>query len=128
MMGRRMGIAVGCLAALLSMILEADAAGVRVRCEQRPDRSKVSVNGFDLDPADGTFAARVTSGLNSATSESQAAIAGEAQFDFDSDAGDIAAGATEIAADFIQDGQVTGEILDDAGNTVAVAMATCRVR
>lgn len=129
-MVRRMAIAVGCVAALLSMTLVADAAGVRVRCEQRanPLRSRVNVDGFELLPANGSFAARVSSGLHAATSGTQVAVGGEVAFDFDSDAGDIAAGATEIAPDFIQGSKVTGQILDAGGNEVAKATAQCRVR
>ncbi len=81
------------------MALDADATGVRERCEQRlnPPRSKVSVDGFDLAPGE-VFRGRATSGLSVATSEAQAAGPnGEVNFDFDSGAGDIAAGATEIA-------------------------------
>jgi hypothetical protein len=115
---------------LLAAVLEADAAGVRVRCEQRlnPPRSKASIDGFDLVPANGTFAARLASGLNTATSGTQAAVADQVEFDFDSDAGDIAEGATAIAPDFIQNAQVTGSILDAAGNTVATATAPCEVK
>lgn len=129
MMKQSVVIAVGSVGLLLSTLLEADAAGVRVRCEQRSDpRARASVDGFDLAPANGTFAARLTSGLNTATSGTQVAVGDQAQFDFDSDAGDIAAGATAIAADFIQNGQVTGSILDTAGNAVATATAQCAVK
>lgn len=130
MLKSRMAIAVGFFVALLSMVLEADAAGVRVRCEQRldPPRSKVSVDGFDLAPANGTFAARAMSGLNVATAGQQAAVGDQAGFDFDSDAGDVAAGATEIAPNFVQGGNVTGSILDANGNAVAAATAQCRVK
>jgi hypothetical protein len=67
--------------------------------------------------------------LNTAVSDAQPADAdGEAEFDFDSDPGDIAEGATAISPDFIQAGRVTGKVLDEAGNTLAAATASCRMR
>ncbi len=36
------------VALLLGMFVTADAASVRVRCEKRADRSKISVDGNDL--------------------------------------------------------------------------------
>src|SRR3989442_1154424 len=44
----------------LGMFVTADAASVRVRCEKRADRSKISVDGNDL--AAGSYKARATSG------------------------------------------------------------------
>jgi hypothetical protein len=67
--------------------------------------------------------------LNTAVADAQPADAdGEDEFDFDSDPGDIAEGATPISPDFIQGGRVTGKILDEGGNTLAAATATCRMR
>src|SRR6266849_7614112 len=102
-MGVKLGTAVTTVVALLlGMVLTADAANVRVRCEKRADRSKISVDGNDLVPANGQFTARATSGGNTARSGAQTAVAGEAEFDFDSNANDVAAGATRISASFIQ--------------------------
>lgn len=112
--------------ALLALVFEADAASVRVRCESRADRSKISVDGRDL--VDGVYSAHVISGSNEADSANAImAVGGQAEFDFDSDPANIAAGATPIAPDFIQ-GNVTGQILDDTGFVVTEATAVCRVR
>ena len=98
----------------------------RVRCELRPGRSKISVDGNNLSPRGGTFRARVTSGGNSALSGVRAAIGDEAEFDFDSEAGEQ--GATRIAPGFIVGGTVTGEILGAGGQVVASASVQCEVR
>src|SRR5215468_3907770 len=91
-------------------------ATVRVRCEVRSDRSKISVDGDNL--ATGTYQAMVTSGANTATAPARQTIGDQVEFDFDSDAGDIAAGATAIAANFIQGTppQVTGAIVTLGGS------------
>jgi len=103
-------------------------ATVRVRCEVRSDRSRISVDGNDL--VTGTYQAMVTSGANSATAPASQTIGDEVEFDFDSDAGDIAAGATAIAADFIQGTppQVTGAILTLGGSVVVSATVDCTVQ
>jgi len=103
-------------------------ATVRVRCEVRADRSKISVDGNDL--ATGTYQAVVTSGANTATAPAQQTVGDEVEFDFDSDAGDIAAGATAIAADFIQGTppQVTGAILTLGGSVVVEATVDCELK
>lgn len=98
---------------------------VRVRCEVRSNRSRVSVDGNNL--AAGSYRARAVSGSNVAEAPAAATIGDEVEFDFDSDGGDIAAGATPIAADFIQGTppQVTGAILTLSGAVVAEATVTC---
>jgi hypothetical protein len=100
----------------------------RVTCEKRSDRSRVSVDGQNL--AAGSYRARVTSGANVATSDLAPTIGDEVEIDFDSDPGDIAAGATAIAADFIvgTPAAVTGELLGAGDAVVASATATCVVR
>jgi len=105
--------------------LPATAGVVRVTCERRPDRSKVSVDGNDLGA--GNYRARITSGENIATSGLQPTVGDEIEFDFDSERDDIAAGATAIAEGFIAGAppQVTGQILDPAGTLVAQATVTC---
>ncbi len=70
----------------------------------------------------------IMSASNTATSPVQGADGDEAEFDFDSDPDDVAEGATEITANFIQAGQVIGKILDAAGDTVIMDMVTCRVK
>lgn len=97
----------------------------RVRCEVRSNRSKISVDGNGLIPAGGTFTAKATSGANSATAPAAKAVGDEVEFDFDSDSGDIAEGAVAIAPNFIQNGSVSGQILNAAGKVVASATATC---
>jgi hypothetical protein len=101
---------------------------VIVKCEQRADRSKISVDGNGL--AVGSYQARAISGSNTATAPARPTIGDEAQFDFDSDAGDIAAGATPIAPAFIQGTppQVTGAILTIGGGVVVEATGTCVVK
>jgi hypothetical protein len=102
--------------------------GVRVRCERRASRSKISVDGTNL--AAGSYGAQVGSGGNTAASGLQAAVSGEVEFDFDSDPGDVAAGATPIPATFIQGNppQVSGKIVSASGATVVEAPVTCLER
>jgi hypothetical protein len=100
----------------------------RVTCETRSDRSRASVDGNDLPS--GTYTARLTSGANVATSAPAPTVGDEVEFDFDSEPDDIAAGATAIAADFIQGDppSVTGEILDGGGAVIASATVLCEQR
>ncbi len=100
-------------------------AVARVRCERRSNRSKISVDANGI--ASGTYTARVTSGGNTATSGPQGTVGDEVEFDFDSDNGDIAEGATPIASAFIQGLQVTGEVLDGS-TVVASATVSCESR
>ena len=116
------------VALLLGMFVTADAANVRVRCEKRADRSKISVDGNDLVPANGQFTARATSGGVSVTAGPQTAVGDEAEFDFDSNANDVAAGATRISASFIQGNTVLGEIINAQNTVVASATVSCRVK
>ncbi|MBY0484894.1 hypothetical protein [Nitrosomonas sp.] len=51
----------------------------------------------------------------------------EVGLDFDSDPADVAAVATRINRTFIQ-GQVTGQLINEQGFTVAQATRTCRAR
>ena len=76
-----------------------DAADILVECEVRADRSKISVEGKNLET--GEYYAVVTSGENSAESDPQESVDDEVEFEFDSDAEDIGEGAVPIAADFI---------------------------
>ncbi len=103
----------------------APAATVLVTCERRADRSRASVNGNNL--AAGSYRARITSGVNVATSGFAPTIGDQVEHDFDSDPTDIAAGATAIPAGFIQGAppQVTGQLLDAGGAVVASATASC---
>jgi hypothetical protein len=70
----------------------------------------------------------VTSGSNEATADARPTIGDQVEFDFDS--GDVAAGATPVAPDFIVGAApaVHGELLDDGGAVVAAATRSCAVR
>jgi hypothetical protein len=112
--------------ALLTLSAAAFAApAVHVRCDSYPDRSRASVDGRYL-PA-GDYTALLTSGANSAQTTAQAAVDGEAQFDFDSKREEVKQGATKIGKHFIVDNTVTGSIVDANGNAVATAVRQCKV-
>lgn len=119
-------ITLGSAILLLTNAVDASAATIRVKCEQRSNRSKISVDGKNLTP--GIYSAQVISGANQATADPQTSIGDEAEFDFDSNPKDIAEGATPISVTFIQGGQVVGKILDAAGDTVISDTVKCRVR
>lgn len=104
----------------------AAAPSIRVTCEVRGTRAKASVDGKGL--AAGLYRGMIVSGGNAAGAPAQAAVAGEVEFDFDSNPADIAAGATAIASTFVVNGQVSGKIIDAAGNTVASDTSACRIR
>ena len=97
-----------------------------MRCEVRSDRSKASVDGSSL-PA-GNYSAQLTSGSNSAQTGLKPTIDGQVEFDFDSNKRDVRRGATEIAKNFIVNGQATGTLLNEAGNVVASKTVDCRKR
>ena len=119
--------AAACLFATLAMVgLDAAAASIRVTCEARPGRAKISVDGKGL--AAGNYRTEVVSGGNSAMSGVTAAVAGEVETDYDSNPADIRAGATAIAATFITGGSVTGKVINASGNTVISDTVACRVR
>jgi hypothetical protein len=105
------------------------AAGtLRLRCEVRPGRSKISVDGNNLSPRNGTFSARVQASGGSAVAGPATAIGDEVEFDFDSNPGDIAEGATRIPATFItaQTGpDVVAEIRNAQNQGVASASGDC---
>jgi len=100
-------------------------ATVTIKCEVRSNRSRISVDGNNL--ARGSYQATATSGANSATASAKPTVGDEVEFDFDSDGGDIAAGATAIDAAFIQGTppQVTGTIVTLSGGVVAQATVDC---
>jgi hypothetical protein len=99
---------------------------IRVRCEVRSGRSKISVDGNNLQA--GTYAARVTSGTNHATAPAKATLSDEVEFDFDSNRNDVAEGATAISLNFIQNARVQADLLDGAGALVASATGSCSTR
>lgn len=102
-------------------------AKILVSCEKRTNRSKISVDGKNLPSGD--YSSRVISGNVSVVSSIKTTFSDEVEFDFDSSTNDIAEGATEISADFIQNGSVNAEIFDDNGNTIAsITNALCAIR
>ncbi|MDP1858008.1 MAG: hypothetical protein Q8K82_05030 [Gemmatimonadaceae bacterium] len=110
-------------------------ASLRLRCELRRSsgaRSTISVDGNNLLPLDGMWAARVTSGANSAAAPLTRGVGDEVEFDFSSQPNDIAAGAIPIARNFITVNtggpDVTASIRDASGTVVASGSADCRVR
>ena len=117
-----------CLGGVVTTTTLPSAPLVRVTCEKRNDRSRVSVNGKNL--AGGSYHAHITSGGSSATSDPAPTIGDEVELDFDSDPGDIAAGATPIPAGFIAGAPpaVTGELRDAGDAVVASATATCEAK
>lgn len=112
--------------ALSLPVSSAEAAEIRVQCEKRSNRSKVSVDGSNL--AAGNYSAKITSGSNTKTSASKPAVGDEIEFDFDSDRNDVAAGATRISGSFIQNGQVTGELINEKGFTIISSTSSCRIK
>ena len=107
------------------------AASIRLRCERRANRSKISVDGSGLVPRAGNFRARVTASGGTVTSAAQRAVGGDAEFDFDSNPNDIRAGATRIATNFITartGPDVVARILNASGQVVATQGANCTIR
>ena len=95
--------------------------------EKRADRSRASVDGQNFAP--GSYRARLTSVANTATSAPHQTTGDQVEVDFDSDPGDVGAGATPIAPEFVQGTPplVTGELLDATDAVVASASAICAV-
>ncbi len=113
------------LAVFVTTLPDANAADIRVKCETRANRSSVSVDGNNLVP--GNYVAKIISGSHTKRSGIKATTGDEIGFDFDSDPANIAAGATRISRTFIQ-GQVTGQLINEQGFTVAQATRTCRTK
>jgi hypothetical protein len=108
-----------------------DAGSLRVRCEGQSNRSKISVDGNNLTPRNGSFSARVQAAGGTFASGTKSGLGDEAEFDFDSNPNDIAAGAVPIPANFIaarSGPEVIGEILDSEGRVIASQGAECTFR
>ena len=58
-----------------SAAVGAAAASIRLRCERRSNRSRISVDASGLTPRGGSFRARVTAGGGTVTSQAQRAVA-----------------------------------------------------
>lgn len=112
--------------ALSLPVSSAEAADILVQCEKRSNRSKVSVDGNNL--ISGNYSAKITSGSNTKISAYKPTVGDEIGFDFDSDRNDVAAGAIRISSSFIQNGQVTGELINEKGFTVASSTSACRIK
>jgi hypothetical protein len=107
------------------------SAILRVRCERRPDRSKISVDANNVTPRNGRFRARVRAAGGTVTSPFKRAVGDEVEFDFDSERDDIADGATPIPVNFIQrrDGpDVVGVLLNAQGEVVVRRGVECEFR
>ena len=123
---QRIGLATA-LAVLASFAGAAGAAELKISCEKRSARSKVSVDGNNLRAGMAYFAV-LTSGAHQVQSGVAAAVGDEVEFDFDSNPNDVAQGAVPVAAAFIVDGRVSAQLRDAAGSVVASGSAICRVR
>ena len=100
---------------------------IRLRCEVRSNRSKISLDANNVAP--GRYSAKVVSQGQVATSGQLATVGDEVEFDFDSERDDIAAGAVAIPSSFIQGATVTGELLDQNGDSLgSVTVSECLVR
>lgn len=120
-----LGLTVATLILNVSFLADANAASIRLTCEKRDDRSKISVDGRNV-PA-GQYRAKVKSGTKVKNSPLQQAIGDEVEFDFDSDPGDVAAGAVKIPVNFIGK-KVTAWIIDEDGFVEATTTVTCTVK
>ena len=123
--------AAGVTAVAAAENVSALSASLRVRCERRSSRSRISVDGNNLSPRNGRFKARVRASGGTVTSATKRAVGDEVEFDFDSNRNDIAQGATRISARFItarSGPDVIGEILNSQGQVIARQGAECRFR
>ncbi|PSJ17891.1 hypothetical protein [Nitrosomonas supralitoralis] len=104
-------------------VVDANAANIRVKCDARGNQSKVSVDGNNM--VAGNYIAKIISGSHTKKSPPKHTVGDEIEFDFSSDPGDVAAGATRIVRTFVQ-GRVTGQLINEQGFTVAHATRVCR--
>jgi hypothetical protein len=104
----------------------AAAATLRVRCEVRSNRSKISVDGKRIKSTGSVTAVVTNTDGTSVTADPKPIVLREVEFDFDSDAGDVAEGATLIPSDFIDrnNPHITASI-PELGLT---SPATCKVK
>ncbi|MEQ1545357.1 hypothetical protein [Methyloglobulus sp.] len=128
-------IALAVLTLPLSMIImnDAYAVSVDVKCETRGiSRSKASVDGRGFGA--GLYRALARSGTGAVWSKAfKRPVAGEVEFDFDSNPADVAAGATAIAKTFIKNNSVNGRIYSYNATTKAYTLRasiteSCRAR
>src|SRR5690348_9174017 len=106
-------------------------ATIRLRCERRSNRSRISVDASGLVPSTGRFRARVTAAGGTATSPLKRGVGGQDEFDFDSNPTDVRAGTTQISATFIRartGPDVVAKVLNAAGVVVATRSGDCVIR
>jgi len=119
---------VGGMSLLLAEAVSANAAAatLRVRCEVRSNRSKISVDGKRIKSTGSVTAVVTNTGGSSVTADPKPIVLKQVEFDFDSDDDDIADGATAIPADFIDrnNPHVTASIPELGLSKTA----TCKVR
>jgi hypothetical protein len=104
------------------------AATLRVTCERRTSRSKISVDANNVTPRGGRFRARVRAAGGTVTSALKRAIGDEVEFDFDSN---TERGATRIPANFIRHragADVVGQLINANGVVVASRGVECSFR
>jgi hypothetical protein len=104
------GLAVTTLALNMIILSDVSATSVDVKCETRgTSRSKISIDGNGFGA--GLYRARAQSGTGVVWSKAfLRPVAGEVEFDFDSNAADIRAGATALSPTFIKNRSVNGRI------------------
>ena len=104
------------------------AATLRVTCERRTNRSKISVDANNVSPRNARYRARVRAAGGTVTSALKRAIGDEVEFDFDSN---TEPGATRIPANFIRaraGADVIGQLLNANGVVVASRGVECSFR
>lgn len=95
-----------------------------VQCVSTAARTSVTVNGTALPS--GSYSAKLTSGVNTATAPVQAPVSGKLTYRFDSDAAAILTGATQIPTTFVSGGSVKVDIINDATlQTTLTATTAC---
>ena len=123
------GITVSTLALSLLVLGNANAKSFTVKCKSTATRSKISVDDSGLSRAQ--YRALVTSGGVTVPSKNlKLPVAGEVEFDFDSNTADVNAGATRVAPTFIKNKRVVGTVQRRNSNrtfsTVSSMATTCQ--
>lgn len=124
-----LGIAVATLVLNMSVLEDANAKTFTVKCRQTAGRSQISVDDGGLARA--SYRAKVTSGGVTIPSKNlKVPVAGEVEFDFDSNNADVLAGATRVPSNFIKNNRVVGTVQKRNSNgtfsTVSSMAANCR--
>lgn len=115
---------------------EAKTPSMKVWCKTGNNRSSAEVEGYNL--ARGKYQSVLESGSNVAESKWEWADRDndgitddkdeDVDFEFDSKKSEVRDGDTKIAKNFIVGSSVNAWLLDEAGNQVAYATATCKKR